>query len=119
MQTITRTVKEYFDYVYKMHNEVFIDDQQAQELLFQIDATVLKGYNLPPCAERELLDYFGGQQCPVPFTFKEYFPRSFKPAIPLWMYLSPEFKKCTARNFLNKIPKIKDPLLIEALKEIE
>ncbi len=93
--------------------------EDAKQILLQIDALVLKGYNLPPRLERQLLDFFQGSQRPVPFPFTEYFLESFKPTIPLWMYVSPEYKKCTVDYFLKHLPKITDPALIEALQEAE
>jgi hypothetical protein len=93
--------------------------EEAKQTLLQIDALVLKGYNLPPRLERQLLDFFRGAQRPVPFPFTEYFPESFLPTIPLWMYISPEYKKCSVNYFLSKVPKITDPVLIEALQEVE
>ena len=80
---------------------------------------MLKGYNLPPRLERQLLDLFRGEERPVPFTFNEYFPVSFSSTIPLWLYISPEYKKCRVDYFLSHIPKITDPALIEALQEVE
>lgn len=93
--------------------------ERARQALLQIDALVLKGYNLPPRLERQLLNFFHGSQRPVPFPFTEYFPESFSPTIPLWMYISPEYKKCTVDYFLKNIPKVTDPALIEALQEGE
>ena len=93
--------------------------EQARQALLQIDALVLKGYNLPPRLERQLLDFFRGAQRPVPFPFTEYFPASFRPTIPLWMYVSPEYQKCRVDFFLRNAPQITDPGLIEALQEVE
>ena len=93
--------------------------EEAKQALLQIDALVLKGYNLPPRLERQLLDLFRGEERPVPFTFNEYFPVSFSSTIPLWLYISPEYKKCRVDYFLSHIPKITDPALIEALQEVE
>lgn len=93
--------------------------EKAKQALLQIDAVVLKGYNLPPRLERQLLDFFRGSVRPVPFSFNDYFPESFLPTIPLWMYVSPEYKKCRVDFFLRNAPKITDPVLIEALQEVE
>jgi type I restriction-modification system DNA methylase subunit len=92
---------------------------RATNLLLQIDALVLKGYNLPPRLERELLEFFRGEQRHVPFEFVEYFPEGFRPHIPLWMYVAPNFKLCTAKNFLASAPRVTDPELIGAFHEVE
>ena len=93
--------------------------EEAKQTLLQIDALVLKGYNLPPRLERRLLDFFRGAQRSVPFAFNEYFPESFSSTIPLWLYVSPEYKKCSVGYFLSNIPQITDPALIGALREVE
>jgi hypothetical protein len=93
----------------------------AKRVLLEIDAIVLRAYGLPPRMERDLLDFFRNPVTdrPVPFRFGEYFPESFVPTIPLWMYISEEYKRCSADLFLKDAPTITDPVLIEALKEVE
>jgi hypothetical protein len=93
--------------------------EEARQALLQIDALVLKGYNLLPRLERQLLDSFRGERRPVPFAFNEYFPASFSATIPLRLYISPEYKRCNVDYFLSHIPKITDPALIKALQEVE
>jgi hypothetical protein len=93
--------------------------EEARQALLRIDALVLKGYNLPPRLERQLLDFFRGAQRLVPFPFTEYFPKSFVPTLPLWMYLSSEYKKCRVDYFLQNMPTITDAVLIEAFQEVE
>jgi hypothetical protein len=93
-------------------------DSHARSLLRRIDAVVLKGYNLPPRLEKELLDYFQGDKRPVPFDFGDYYPRDFKPYVPLWMFDSFEFQKSTAANFLQNAPTITDPELAAVLNEL-
>jgi hypothetical protein len=116
MQTIGQLVCEYMT---KVKEEVLTDDRMLRDILLRIDALILKGYNLPPRLERELLDYFREKYRPVPFEFKEYIPESFTAFIPLWMYISSDFKECTAQNLLSQIPQIKDPALIKVLEEVE
>ena len=94
------------------------DGKRAKEALLAIDAFILKGYDLPPRVERELLNLFSGIQRPVPFEFVEYFPEEFTSNIPLWMFLSADYKKCTAKNLLRQIPAITDPALIAAFDEV-
>jgi len=115
-QVITRLVHEYMTNV---ESRVLHDDIITKDILLQIDALVLKGYDLAPRLERKLLDYFNDESRPTPFEFNEYIPESFIPYIPLWMYISTDFKKCTAQNLLNQIPQIKDPVLVKVLEEVE
>jgi hypothetical protein len=95
-----------------------LSSSDSERKLLAIDAFVLRGYALPPRLERQLLDFFQGAQRPVPFQFVEYFPPGFAPTIPLWMYLSEDFRKCSARYLLSTVPRITDPALIEALEEV-
>ena len=87
-------------------------------LLKQIDAEVLKMYNLPHRTERILLDYFSGQHRPGPVAFTEYFPDSFKPWIPLHRYLSDEMATATATSTLSRLPVIDDPVISAALEDL-
>lgn len=90
-----------------------------RNLLLQIDAVVLRAYNLPPRLERQLLDFFRGERRPVAFDFGNYFPDDFTPTIPLWRFVSPDFKQCNGQHLLEAMPKITDPALIEMLEEVE
>jgi hypothetical protein len=90
---------------------------EAEKALLAIDAFVLRGYALPPRMERQLLNLFASIPRPVPFEFEGFFPPDFAPTIPLWMYLSDDFQKCSARYLLSKVPRITDPALIDALEE--
>jgi type I restriction-modification system DNA methylase subunit len=94
------------------------EPRAARDALLAIDAFILKGYGLPPRLERELLDLFKRVKRPAPFEFNGYFPDEFTSNIPLWMFLSPEYRKCNANYLLSRIPIITDPALIEALEEV-
>jgi len=113
------TVRLVFEYMARVEEQVLPDDKILRDIILQIDALILKGYHLPPRLERELLDYFRDETRPVPFEFKEYIPESFSAYIPLWMYISSDFSKCTAQSLLNQIPQIKDPALVKVLEEVE
>ena len=92
---------------------------ELRRICLEIDAIILKGYCLPPRIERSVLDFFNGHQRRVPFPFKEYFPVEFKPTIPLWMYISGDFQRCRADYLVRRIPQITDPVLVDALAEVE
>ena len=93
--------------------------EMARRSLLEIDAILLRAYNLPPRLERGLLDFFRGSRRRVPFEFTEYFPANFGPNIPLWMYLTNDFAKCNSKFLLDSIPEIDDPALVDALTEVE
>ena len=89
------------------------------ECLLKIDALVLKGYGLSPRLERSVLDKFRNARRPVPFNFPPYFPEGFESTVPLWMYVSPEYRGATPTRFLSEIPSVEATDLMEALLEVE
>lgn len=95
------------------------DSSTLVQTLLEIDAIVLKGYRLPPRLERQLLDMFQSAKRQTPFAFPPYFPPTFQPYIPLWMYLSPEYQASTAQHLLSIAPKLTDPELLAALDEAQ
>ena len=84
-------------------------------LLRQIDAEVLRAYDLSPRTERSLLDCFADQPRPGPIEFKEYFPDWFKPYIPWRRYLSEELEQASAASTLDRLPVIDDALISDAM----
>jgi hypothetical protein len=95
--------------------------QVADELMrlrLQVDAEVLKLYDLAPRDERAILDLFNGHPRPgVPFEQTEYYPRDFVPCFPLHEYLSPAFQRSTVGE-IRKIDfaKVLSPEFKAALK---
>jgi N-6 DNA Methylase len=66
-------------------------DAVLNTLLIEIDAEVLKAYDLPPRLERRLLDFFRGHEDErrVGHEFRGWFPADFTAYIPLHEYLGP------------------------------
>lgn len=66
-------------------------DGELNRLLVEIDAEVLKAYDLPPRLERRLLDFFRGHEGrrPVAHQFGGWLPHDFTAYIPLHEYLGP------------------------------
>ncbi len=95
-------------------------DSQTCDALLAMDAAILKAYGLPPRLERQLLDFFRGvERKGVGCPFTGYFPADFRPTIPLWMYVSDDFRRCRADYLISRIPQVTDPVLIDALAEVE
>ena len=70
---------------------------EAKGALLKMDAAVLRLYDLPPRAERNVLKLFEGRQrLGVPFPFTRYYAEGFRPAIPLPLYISDEYSRTTA-----------------------
>lgn len=93
--------------------------EACRGLLMEIDGEVLRAYDLPPRLERAVLDYFRGQQRPVPLPFQEYFPASFKPYLPWHRYISRDMESATARSTLRRLPIISDPAISQALSAMD
>ncbi|MCX5646020.1 MAG: N-6 DNA methylase [Phycisphaerae bacterium] len=95
-------------------------DSQICDALLAMDAAVLRAYDLASRLERQLLDFFSGiERKGVGCTFTGYFPADFKPTIPLWMYISDDFRRCRADYLISRVPQITDPVLVDALAEVE
>lgn len=70
-------------------SEGSVDRGKLRSLLLAIDAEVLRLYDLPARAERQLLDSLSGySRKGIPFEFTEYYPPGFENAVPLYAYLS-------------------------------
>jgi hypothetical protein len=104
--------------------ELWVDEPSphiAANLLLEIDAIILRAFDLPPRLERKLLDIFGDMKArrPVPFEFPPYFPDTFRPTIPLWRYISSNFAQCTGAHLVETLPTATDESLAAVLEEIE
>jgi hypothetical protein len=76
---------------------------RSEDLLKQIDATVLSGYRMPPRIERQLLDFFRGQDRPVKHSFSEYFPEDLSVYFSLSDYLSSDFALANVGELLKRM----------------
>lgn len=93
--------------------------EQYRRLLFSIDAEVLRAYDLHPRSERELLQFFSGESRPGPSEFTEYYPRGFRPAIPLHKFISEELQQATASATVGRMPTLRDPAISRFAKTLE
>jgi len=92
------------------------DPAVLRYLLLQMDAEVLRLYQLPPRYERQLLDLFSGwQREGVLCRFDHYFPEDYEPCFSLHEYLSDEYRRSTAGELLKRYEPIKSPGLRRAL----
>lgn len=91
---------------------------RCREILSAIDVMLLRAYDFSPQEERDLLDIFTGFARPGPVQFTEYFPRSFRPAIPWAEYISPRFTEASARATLSRLPEIDDPSVSAVMREL-
>lgn len=63
--------------------------------LNEIDAEVLRAYDVPPRLEKRLLERFRGEKRPVVHTWEHWLPPDFDLAVPLHEFLSGQFSKAT------------------------
>lgn len=77
--------------------------EDAEGLLKQLDALVMDGYGLSPRLERQVLDYFSGQDRKVGHRFSAYFPESFDIFVSLSEYQTRDFRKATIGAMLAKV----------------
>lgn len=93
------------------------DEPVASHLLMQMDAEVLRLYDLPPRLERQILDLFARwRREGVPFKFDRYFPENFEPCFCLHEYLSEEFQRSTAGELRKRFEPLKSGALLKALR---
>jgi hypothetical protein len=83
------------EYSTRLNKPQALADPRLPHLLSQIDAAVLKAYDLPPRLERELLELFRGEKRPVAHDWEHWLPEDFKPFIPLHEYLSEDYRRAT------------------------
>jgi len=76
--------------------------QTLTSVMKQIDATVLSGYRMPPRIERQLLDFFRGQERPISHSFSDYFPEDMSVYFSLSDFLSPDFATATVGELLKR-----------------
>jgi hypothetical protein len=92
--------------------------EELKNLLLQIDAEILKLYNLPPRLERRILDLFWGKQRPVPFQFDGYIPPEMESWIPLHVYISKKYRDATPPNIFKNLPTIDNLELLKYLESV-
>ncbi len=93
---------------------------QCLQLVLEIDAEVLRAYDLPLRVEHDLLDYFHGHDRVGPVDFYHYIPLGFRPHFPLHMHVSGVIAEASAAETLKRLPSIpQSPLLDEALSYID
>jgi hypothetical protein len=73
------------------------DEAAVRLALLQLDATILKLYDLPPRLERQLLDLFSGvDRKGVGCTFPGYYPNGLTAYLPLYMIIDDRYKLAAA-----------------------
>lgn len=94
LQNVVRVLKRYLDARASGAAQVLQStevDILLSKLLVEVDAEVLKAYDMPPRLERRLLEFFRGheQERRVGHTFEGWIPEDFTAYIPLHEYIGP------------------------------
>ncbi len=88
---LRNAVLEYEAVLEKKHQALMVDDNRDKmlnDLLLRVDALVLKGYDLPPRLEDQLLSYFEGHKRPVQHDFQGWLPEDVNGFVPLYEWLT-------------------------------
>ncbi|KIQ70200.1 Methyltransferase domain protein [Wenxinia marina DSM 24838] len=88
---IRNAVIEYIAALENKHQSLLVLDESDEELirlLLWIDALVLKGYDLPPRLEHQLLAYFDGCRRPTEHDFQGWLPKDLRGFVPLHEWLT-------------------------------
>lgn len=94
------------------------EDHPDLELALDVDAEILKGYDLPPRVERDLLRSFEGEQRVGVQGFDRYYPPGFTAALPLHVVRSLDESQ-TAGALLRRVPTFDDPAVSALFERIE
>jgi hypothetical protein len=121
-QTLINLVRSYIELKHRWQTRLLVNDdtkESGRQLIMQIDAVLLKAYDLPPKLERQLLDFFYNSKRPGDPQFTGYYAQDFQPYIPWHIYISREFKSAKATATVSRLPILKDPRISAALTELE
>jgi len=67
-----------------------------KQAILELDASVLRAYDLPVRLERQLLDFFrGAERKGVGCPFDGYYPPDFRSIVPLHKYISSAYRRST------------------------
>lgn len=125
---IIAAVREYRQLLRNVEASSFVSSDQrvteAKDLLFRIDAELLRLYSLPPRLEKKLLDlFFARPREGVPFAFTEYYPADYRPCFSLYEYLSNGYQLSTAgelmKHWQESVPEAVRSALSKAVEEFE
>lgn len=119
LQLHAQTIESFVNEYKKVSSEFSIDKDKARDLLMHIDAEMLRLYDLPPKLERALLDLFWGSERRVPFSFTGYMPPTYRPALPLHLYISPSFTDALGSRVINRLSEKKSEETLEFLRSLE
>jgi len=112
-------VQEIVDHLIGSLRDDNVSEEKLKQQLLNLDAAILKAYDLPPRLERALLDTFKGFPRHTPFPFPEsYYPEGFDACLPLHKVISEEFEQALVSKTLKRLKPIKDPVVSGIFSEL-
>ena len=98
LTVLARMVEKYFSF---REETGILEDanllEKKRQCLLEIDAEIMRLYDLPPRYEKRILDMFQGiKRKGVEFEFEGYYAKGFESSIPLHIYISNEYQRSTA-----------------------
>jgi hypothetical protein len=91
---------------------------EVKDVLLQVDAEILKAYNLPPHLEHELLNTFQDIERPIPFEFTGYYPQGFDAHLPLHELISESFERARADRLIERLDFVDDSEISKMLTSL-
>ncbi|MFH1746576.1 MAG: N-6 DNA methylase [Planctomycetota bacterium] len=93
------------------------DRAAIKRALLQVDAAVLRAYDLPPHLERQLLDLFTGvDRKGVGCEFRGYYPPGLDAFVPLHELISDDYARSTLGRFRAERKSVESPDVLKALR---
>lgn len=87
--------------------------------LLDMDAAVLKAYNLPPRLEHELLSFFWGvDRKGTGCEFRGYYPPEARPFVPLHRFISESFRRANAGDIVKQYRPIRSKAALAAIDAV-
>jgi hypothetical protein len=87
--------------------------------LLDMDAAVLRAYNLPPRLEHELLSFFWGMERKgVGCDFRGYYPPDARPFVPLQRFISERFQRATAGEITARYQPVRSKAALAAIDAV-
>jgi len=122
LSRLEEMVREYFALSEEQGDFMTSDEaglkEKKKRCLLKIDAEILRLYDLPPRLEKQLLDFFAGEQRKgVDFAFDRYYPEDFGSSIPLRMFISEEFENATVDKVEKWVTDNRSPKVVQALEK--
>ena len=91
----------------------------VKQALFEMDAAILRAYNLPPRLEHELLSFFWGvDRKGVGCDFRGYYPPDSRPFVPLYRFISDAFQRAKAGEIAERYQPVRSKAALAAIDAI-